>query len=47
VDIRESKKLCHPLHKNGQTPDDVRRRSSSARYQQNLVFVVEATADEV
>ena len=48
VDIRESKKLCHPLHKNGQIPDDVRRqRFSRASYEEKVVCVVETTGDEI
>ena len=47
VDICESKKLCHRCMKMGtllMTWDD---EASSASYQQNLVCVVETTADEV
>ena len=47
VDIRKSKKLGHRCIKMGRlliTSDD---EASSANYQQNLVCVVETTADEV
>jgi len=51
VDIRESKKLspfvspgCIKMGRFLMTSDE---EASSASYQQNLVFVVETTADEV